>query len=332
VRSRTAGAGAIIAGLSYVAFVGSVVQYAPVDHRLLLISLYIGVAIGAAILGSGGAVPGWQTPAVIAVLATGGGLALWPDAHSWNYVFEPLLLPAGAAIACAVIVWRGRDRSLALRTRAEHELIDAARPALIWGAAIGLGAIGLLLLASFNPFAVGFIAGAVTLIIATALALRHAPRRGVAILIGVLATPIPVVALAGLLVATQTVTLDRRYEIPASYRGWVVIEHLAPDCPPLRQDAGALVFPVDARGCGCTSNEAPKGFSRWTYVAIASDGTRTELPQTDRGGGALIWASSSGSSSARSHPWEQFFIGTEDELQQAGRSQFAQESRCLGSR
>src|SRR3990170_3586953 len=330
MKSRLAGWAVIIAGLSMVVLIGMVVQYAKIDWRLLLLFAYATVAIITAAAGGAGGLPRWWTIALVAALFAGASLLLWPrEPFSWNYLFEPLLLAGAAATAIALIVSRVRAQDCpdgGARLTVASSLL---RPAGLWAAAVALGAFGLIVLFSFNPAGLGFLISSAALVIAAGAALRRSPRRMLALLCAGLFTPIPLIALQLVLVATDTVAPDRRYEIPATYRGWVIIQEETPECPPLRLDDGKLVFSIDERGCGCISDAQPTGWSRWSYVAVAPDGGRSVLPNTNWGGGGLVWAGFSGSASDLAHPFSGFFVGTEHELNRSWSDQRSQEARCL---
>lgn len=329
MKSRLAGWAAIIAGLSMVVFIGTVIQYAEPEWRFLLLFAFGTCAVLAAASAAGG-LPRWWTIALVSALLGGAGLLLWPrEVDSWNYLFEPLLLAGAAAAAIALIVSRvraqgGPDGDSTLRV-----MSSLLRPARMWAAAVALAAFGVLVLFSFNPAGFGFLVSSGALVIATGTALLHSRRRLLAFLCAVLVTPIPLIAMQVVLVATDTVGPDRRYEIPAAYHGWVIIQEETPDCPALRIDHGTIVFSVDQQGCGCTSDAQPRGFSRWSYVAVATDGSRSMLPNTSWGGGGLIWGGFSGAATDRAHPFSGFFVGTEDELNSSWSAQRSQEGRCL---
>jgi len=330
MRSRFAASAAVVAALCVIVLVGMIVQYTSPNWGLILLLAYAFAAIIAAAVGAGGAVPPWWAPGVLAVALVAAGLWLWPrETGSWNFVFAPLLTAAAAAAAITLVLARTWVRKeLDLGTDPVIVAPGVLRPALLWASAVALGAIGLLVLFSLNPIGLGFLISAAALAIAAVAALLFSPRRPLALLIAVLATPIPLIAMHLLLVATGTVGPDRRYEIPADYRGWVIIQEESPRCPRLGVDGGTLVFTVNENGCGCTSDTTPGGWSNWSYVAVARDGTRTELPLTGWGGGGLIWAGFNGYAADRtSHSG--FFVGTEDELQRSWLDQRPHESRCL---
>jgi hypothetical protein len=330
MKSGLAGWAVIIAGLSMVVLIGMVVQYATLDWRHLLLFAYATVAIITAAAGGAGGLPRGWTIALVAALFAGASLLLWPrEPLSWNYLFEPLLLAGAAATAIALIASRVRAQDGRGGGTPSTGASTLLRPAGLWAAAVALAAFGLIVLMSFNPAGVGFLISSVALVVAAGAALRRGPRRMLALVCAGLVTPIPLIALQLVLVATDTVAPDRRYEIPATYRGWVIIQEETPECPPLGRDDGKLVFSIDVRGCGCISDAQPTGWSQWSYVAVAPDGGRSVLPNTNWGGGGLIWAGFSGSATDRAHPYSGFFVGTEDELNRSWSDQRSQEALCL---
>jgi hypothetical protein len=329
--SRVASWAAIIAALSIVLLIGTVVQWAELDARLFLFIAYAAVAIIVAVTAARG-LPAWWTVALVGALLVAAGLLLWPrDPGSWNYLFEPLLLSGVAAAAVALIVYRVRARSVPDESGDLPSTASLLRPAGLWASALALGAFGLLLLFSFNPVGLGFVVSGVALVIATGVTLLRGRRRLLALLCAGLVTPIPLITLQLVLVATGAVAPDQRYEIPASYGGWVIVQEETPECPALVTDQGTFVYAIDAHGCGCTSSKPPQGWSRVTYLAVAAD-RRTALPTTGWGGGGLIWAGFSGYASNRPHPFSGFFVGTEEELNRSWSDQHAQEARCLVAR
>ena len=326
--SRVASFAAIIAGLSTVMLIGTVIQYTDLEAGFFLFIAYAAVAIIVAAIGARG-LPLWWTVALVGGLLVAAGLLLWPrDPGSWNYLFEPLLLSGVAAAAIALIVYRVRAEPLPDATGALGATGSLLRPAALWASAVALGGFALVLLISFNPVALGFGLSSAALLAAVGGALVRSQRRLLAVLCAGLITPIPVITLQLVLLATGWTAPDQRYEIPAGYRGWVVIQEETPECPALATDNGTLVYSIDAQGCGCTSSKPPQGWSVVTYVEVAAD-RRSTLPTTGWGGGGLIWAGFSGHSSNRPHPYSGFFVGTEEELNGSWGAQRAQEAHCL---
>jgi len=329
--SRVASFAAIIAGLSTVMLIGTVTQYSDLEASFFLFIAYAAVAIIVAAIGARG-LPLWWTGALVGGLLVAAGLLLWPrEPGSWNYLFEPLLLSGAAAAAIALIVYRVRAQPLPDASGASGATASLLRPASLWASALALGGFALVLLISFNPVALGFGLSSAALLAAAGGALVRSQRRLLAVVCAGLVTPIPLITLQFVLLATGWTAPDQRYEIPAGYRGWVVVQEETPECPALTTDKGTLVYSIDAQGCGCTSSTPPQGWSVVTYVEVAAD-RKSALPTTGRGGGGLIWGGFSGHSSNRPHPYSGFFVGTEEELTGSSGAQLAQQARCLLTR
>jgi len=103
-----------------------------------------------------------------------------------------------------------------------------------------------------------------------------------------------------------------RYEIPDGYRGWVQYEVSNPHCPSLSRDGRFLVYVVDARGHGCTSDALPEGWRTNLYEYIRPDGHRQNLPETGWGKGGLIWDQMYREQGAQKS--YVFFVGTEQQF------------------
>ncbi len=103
-----------------------------------------------------------------------------------------------------------------------------------------------------------------------------------------------------------------RYEIPDGYRGWVQFEVGNPHCPPLTRDGRFLVYFVDPKGHGCTSDPIAEGWRTIRYEYVRPDGHRQTLAETGWGKGGLIWDEMYRSKgSQKSYV---FFVGTEQQF------------------
>jgi hypothetical protein len=325
----------ILGAISIVLLIATVVQYttyAALDARFFLFIAYATVAIVVAASAARG-LPLWWTVALVGALLLEAALLLWPgDQRPWNYLFGPLVLSGAAAVAVALIVYRDRGSRTVDLSGDLSASASLLRPAGFWASGLALGAFAIVLLVSYNPAAFGFAVSSATLLIASGAAVLGSGRRLLALLCAGLLTPIPLITLLMVLRATGWASPDQRYEIPTNYRGWVIVQEEAPDCPELATDQGTLVYPIDASGCGCTSSKLPQGWSQVTYVAVAAD-SRTTLLSTARGGGGMIWGGFSGTASNRPYPFSGFFVGTEDDLNgPLATYQNAQEARCLATR
>ena len=110
-----------------------------------------------------------------------------------------------------------------------------------------------------------------------------------------------------------------RYELPAGYRGWVVIQYEDPACPPLQSKGIYLVIPIPPSGRACTSSPIPLGWRYTRYEYVSPDGTRRAI----RWGGwhpdQEIWAGSwAPVQQGVSFPRSSFFVGAETELLERG--------------
>jgi hypothetical protein len=115
---------------------------------------------------------------------------------------------------------------------------------------------------------------------------------------------------AGLALATDTFSRPARWEIPAGYHGWLGIRFEEPACSPLLTRRLTEVIVFDQAGRACTSTRAAKGWHSVTYVYVHSDGTRTEVPEGEKGRpGVQIWELVSSGDGKR----ECGFVGTEEE-------------------
>jgi hypothetical protein len=103
-----------------------------------------------------------------------------------------------------------------------------------------------------------------------------------------------------------------RYEIPDGYRGWVLFEMGNPHCLPLPHQGRFLIYVVDARGRGCTSDPAAVGWRTVKYDYVRIDGNRQNLPSTGWGKGGLIW--DEGYRVSGTQKMNVFFVGTEQEF------------------
>jgi len=70
-----------------------------------------------------------------------------------------------------------------------------------------------------------------------------------------------------------------RLDLPPGYRGWVVIQHGDPSCPPLRIDWPFVVISVWSSGQASTSTPELEGWRFWRYMYVRPDGARTSAPR-----------------------------------------------------
>jgi len=127
------------------------------------------------------------------------------------------------------------------------------------------------------------------------------------------------VGLASVLVACEQRREPSVYELPSTYRGWVLIEWRRPNCPPIPTDGGKLVFRFSASGRICTSSPLSEGWAKDEYyfvgqgrrlpIAVARDDSTV----ADAG----VRIRGSGISGRGQRDVEHFFVGTLDEYRAA---------------
>jgi len=105
------------------------------------------------------------------------------------------------------------------------------------------------------------------------------------------------------------------YRIPNGYQGWVRFEVSNPRCSPLPLEGRTLVYVVDDKGYGCTSDAAADGWRTVKYQYVGPDGVKHELPDTGWGKGGLVWDQFYRTSGTQK--MNVFFVGTEQEFHDA---------------
>jgi hypothetical protein len=65
------------------------------------------------------------------------------------------------------------------------------------------------------------------------------------------------------------------YELPAGYRGWILVYFERPNCPSMGSRGLFYVIQVSESGRGCTSDTLPRGWKYHRAEFLNSDGTRT---------------------------------------------------------
>src|SRR5579864_4078528 len=81
-------------------------------------------------------------------------------------------------------------------------------------------------------------------------------------------------------------------ELPQGYRGWVVVKYEDPSCPHLGRRGLFLMISISSSGQGCTSDSASKAWQYVRYLSRDAQGRVTKIPESNWGGGGLIWAES----------------------------------------
>jgi hypothetical protein len=110
--------------------------------------------------------------------------------------------------------------------------------------------------------------------------------------------------------------LPIRWEIPAGYRGWVVVMYEDLACQALRRDGiYDQVIRVDANGCGCTSSSEARGWRVHHYDYVAADGSRVRIPHF--GSDDDVTASpgyTAPRQQAHPFPLSVYFVGSKEDL------------------
>ncbi len=109
-----------------------------------------------------------------------------------------------------------------------------------------------------------------------------------------------------------------RYLIPDGYVGWVRVEYNVGGAPPLPMEGGRFIFRFLPSAFLQTSSPEHFGWAKDEFFYYR-DGSLRPLPQTGRGGGGMIWGHINGEAHTVSgkHQYEEFFVGSEQQFQQA---------------
>ena len=110
-------------------------------------------------------------------------------------------------------------------------------------------------------------------------------------------------AIAVLLVLGLDIGLPYRYEIPAEYKGWIVMQFDNPTCAPLERDGLFWVIRVGDKGGMCTSDHRDPKFRYQKYEYIDAGGNRTATQSP--------WGTTTGDSEGYI---DMRFIGSEEEM------------------
>lgn len=106
-----------------------------------------------------------------------------------------------------------------------------------------------------------------------------------------------------------------RYEIPAEYKGWIVVQFENPACPALRSQGVFHVVSVPSSGWVCTSDHHP---DRWTYYRfeyVDPNSRRKTLRWNDHGRpGTQVWLIGYRMDSKS----EEIFVGDEEAMNHSG--------------
>ena len=93
-------------------------------------------------------------------------------------------------------------------------------------------------------------------------------------------TVLACVAIVVFLVLALDIGLPRQYEIPAGYKGWIVMQFDNPTCSPLERDGLFWVIRVRKNGGMCTSDHRDPKFryQKFEYVDVGGNRTATQSP------------------------------------------------------
>ncbi len=107
-----------------------------------------------------------------------------------------------------------------------------------------------------------------------------------------------------------------KFLIPDGYIGWVRVEFLVPNAPPLPFDHGRNVFKISPDGTLQTSSPESFGYGEDEYYYDSTQGRR-KLPKED-GGGRLVWGQINGEDVGPGgrRQYEEFFVGTKQQFEE----------------
>jgi hypothetical protein len=109
--------------------------------------------------------------------------------------------------------------------------------------------------------------------------------RGRALRVALLSLAVPL-ALAGAccgLLAATSLGRTEVYEIPAGYRGWLVVRYEDRACAPFRTAGTRRYIRFDAAGRACTSEQNSRRWRRVEFVYVSPDGGRVAIPTAPAG-------------------------------------------------
>ena len=115
-----------------------------------------------------------------------------------------------------------------------------------------------------------------------------------------------------------------RYLVPESYVGWVVIEYDVAGAPALPIRNGAVEVAIPFSGRLKTSSGQEYGFALDDWESVSAAGLRTRMIDPEAHG-SRVWRWSAGSLEVPGKPdvhSEQFFVGTEEQLQAVGEKTY----------
>jgi len=102
------------------------------------------------------------------------------------------------------------------------------------------------------------------------------------------------------------------YEIPEGFKGWVLIEHGKPECPPVPVEAGKRIYRVPSSGRLCVRDSIEyEKFAKDEYYFVGA--ARIAIPVAHSGHDGLVRGEGVGG--PEGHTFDHFFVGTERELE-----------------
>ena len=107
-----------------------------------------------------------------------------------------------------------------------------------------------------------------------------------------------------------------RYEVPAGFKGWLLIRWNQNSCPPLPRRGIYLVVAFRSSGTACTSNPRPPDLTYTTFEYVYANGAHEELALNHHGkSGTQAWLVGYDPENQT----DQIFVGDEAELNRSGR-------------
>jgi hypothetical protein len=101
------------------------------------------------------------------------------------------------------------------------------------------------------------------------------------------------------------------FEVPEGFRGWILVEHDRPGCPPTPVENGKRVYRIPASGRLCVGDSIDyDSFAKDEFYFVGS--SRTPIPEESPGHEGLLRAGGVGGPGNRT--FEHYFVGTEEEL------------------
>jgi hypothetical protein len=101
-----------------------------------------------------------------------------------------------------------------------------------------------------------------------------------------------------------------RYEIPAGFKGWLLVRFADGTCQPLRRQGVFLVVSLPPSGWVCTSTQESDGLVFYRFEYVYPNGTRQSLRWNQHGkSGTQVWLLGTG----LENKTQEIFVGDEHE-------------------